>query len=144
VKVGEKTIRSRLDHIRVEDEGVYFEARTPLPDEPPNCLRLTLHGPAGSNIRIGFLPLPVIVGALTRAAGWNQIITPGSFARPFKPGAKTYYAATRWLPEDVQSVKPGMTLEEATEFLTKNEKHLRDRLVELGHEIIAQLLSEES
>ena len=54
---------------------------------------------------------------------------------------KQKYAALSWSPEDVQSVRPSWSLEKCEEWLGANEKHLRDRLCELGHEVMEDLMT---
>lgn len=51
------------------------------------------------------------------------------------------YAKVEWSPEDVLTLREDMSMEEAEEFLVANQKHLRDRLVELGWEVMESLLS---
>lgn len=53
------------------------------------------------------------------------------------------YAAIAWSAGDVTSLAPGLTEAEATEWLGRNEKHIRDRLVSLGHEVIEALLNQD-
>lgn len=53
------------------------------------------------------------------------------------------YAKTSWTAGDIQSLRPNMNQTEAEEFLKSNENHLRDRLVELGWEVIESLLTYE-
>ena len=50
------------------------------------------------------------------------------------------YAETKWCAEDIQTLRPEWTLEECHTFLQQNERHIRDRLVELGWEVIDCLL----
>lgn len=50
------------------------------------------------------------------------------------------YANLSWTPEDVQTLAPTMTLQEAETWLQCNEKHIRDRLCELGWGVIETLL----
>jgi hypothetical protein len=51
------------------------------------------------------------------------------------------YAEVVWTPEDVTSLRPDMTIEQAEEWLQSNEKHLRDRLIELGWDVMETLLA---
>jgi hypothetical protein len=50
------------------------------------------------------------------------------------------YAEVSWTAEDVKTLRPEMTTEQAEEALQSIEKHLRDRLVELGWEVMDDLL----
>jgi hypothetical protein len=50
------------------------------------------------------------------------------------------YASLSWSPGDVQTLAK-LSDEEAEEWLSKNEKHLRDRLCELGWGVMESLLS---
>lgn len=52
----------------------------------------------------------------------------------------TYYGIVRWAAEDVQGLRPDWTLERCEEELQGIEKHLQDRLCELGFEVIDTLL----
>ena len=51
------------------------------------------------------------------------------------------YAEVVWTTEDVLTLRPDMTIEEAEEWLQINEKHLRDRLIELGWDVMESLLA---
>jgi hypothetical protein len=52
-----------------------------------------------------------------------------------------YYAEVKWHAEDVLSLKPDWTHEQAVDFLERNEKRLQDRVTELGWEVIDTLIS---
>lgn len=54
---------------------------------------------------------------------------------------KEEYAKVVWAPEDVQTLRPDMSLEDAAEWLESNQKYIQDRLVELGWDVIGSLLS---
>jgi hypothetical protein len=51
------------------------------------------------------------------------------------------YAEVAWTTEDVLTLRPDMTIEEAEEWLQVNEKHLRDRLIERGWDVMETLLA---
>lgn len=51
------------------------------------------------------------------------------------------FAEVMWTPGDVQSLAK-LTEEEALDFLVDNQKRIRDRLVELGWEVISDLLDD--
>lgn len=53
------------------------------------------------------------------------------------------YGRVEWTAEDVLSIRPEMSREDAEEFLQSNEKHIRNRVVELGWEVLESLLSYE-
>ena len=53
------------------------------------------------------------------------------------------YAELSWSPSDVQSVREDWTLEQCEEWLNGNASFIRDRLTELGFEIIGDLLPPE-
>lgn len=53
------------------------------------------------------------------------------------------YAKVEWTAGDVQTLREDMTLDEAEAFLQANQKHLQDRLVELGWEVLESLLAYE-
>lgn len=56
---------------------------------------------------------------------------------------KKTYARVEWTAEDVLTLRPDMALEEAEEFIQSNERHLRDRLIELGWDVMESLLAYE-
>jgi len=51
-----------------------------------------------------------------------------------------HYAELSWTIEDVKCIWPEATDEQAEEFLANNEGRLRDRLTELGWDILSELL----
>ena len=53
----------------------------------------------------------------------------------------TTYAELAWTPADVQTLAPGLTTEQAEEWLDENQNHIRERLCELGWGVIEELLS---
>jgi hypothetical protein len=53
------------------------------------------------------------------------------------------YAQVVWMAGDIQTFRPKWTLERCEEWLSDNGKYIQDRLVELGHEVIEDLLSME-
>lgn len=50
------------------------------------------------------------------------------------------YAKVEWSPEDVLTVRPNMSFEEAEEFLQNNQKYIQDAMVELGWDVIRHLV----
>jgi len=46
-----------------------------------------------------------------------------------------------WSPEDIQDLRPDWSFERCEEWLAANGKRIRDRSVELGYEVIEDLLS---
>lgn len=50
------------------------------------------------------------------------------------------YADVVWVPEDVTALRPGMSIDQAAEFLAENEDHIRDRLVEHAQEHVIPVL----
>lgn len=54
------------------------------------------------------------------------------------------YARVIWHPEDIQSLDPDITDEDAVAFLERNSRRIADRLVEHGWDIIEALLDSES
>ena len=55
--------------------------------------------------------------------------------------SKETYAEVAWTVGDIQVLRPEMTDEQAAEWLAFNQKHIRERLVELGWDVIEALLS---
>ena len=53
-------------------------------------------------------------------------------------------AAVTWHAEDVKTLKPNWSLERCNEWLEDNERHMSDRLIELGWEVMDALLITES
>lgn len=49
-----------------------------------------------------------------------------------------YYAHLRWCAEDVKTLRPKWSIKRCEEFLSRNEKYVRDRLTELGWEVMEQ------
>ena len=54
--------------------------------------------------------------------------------------SKTKYAKMSWAVEDVLELRPNWTEEQAMEFLSNNQNRIRDRLIELGWEVIEDLI----
>ena len=52
------------------------------------------------------------------------------------------YAKVEWTADDILTLRPEWTKEQAEEFLEMNEKHIQNRLVELGWEVIESMLDE--
>lgn len=50
------------------------------------------------------------------------------------------WAKVEWTAEDILSLRPEWTEEQAEHFLSLNEKHIQNRLVELGWDVIETLL----
>ena len=53
------------------------------------------------------------------------------------------YTSVTWRAEDVHYLKPSWTLPRCEEWLEDNEDNIKDRLTELGYEIMSALLSTE-
>jgi hypothetical protein len=53
------------------------------------------------------------------------------------------YAKVVWRAEDVQSINGAWSLEKCEEWLQDNERHISDRLIELGWDVMDTLLSME-
>jgi hypothetical protein len=53
------------------------------------------------------------------------------------------YASVTWRAEDVHYLKPSWTLPRCEEWLEDNEENIKDRLTELGYEVMSALLSTE-
>jgi len=56
------------------------------------------------------------------------------------PGSKTAYAEVKWTPGDVKTLRPGWSLRRCERFLRDNERCMVDRLIELGWDVIGDLL----
>jgi len=54
---------------------------------------------------------------------------------------KKHYAEIKWSIEDVRTMFAGASDDELHDWFARNEKHLRDRLVELGWGVMDTLLS---
>ena len=52
------------------------------------------------------------------------------------------YAEVKWRAEDIQSINNTWSLEKCEEWLQDNERHISDRLIELGWEVIDVLVRE--
>jgi len=55
----------------------------------------------------------------------------------------TKYVTTSWSPVDIQDLRPDWTLRQCVEWLEENERHLKDRLIEAGWEMLKVLLIED-
>ena len=55
-------------------------------------------------------------------------------------GEDKKYADVVWTVEDIASLKPEWTEARAEEFLANNENRIRDRLIELGWDVIQDLI----
>ena len=53
------------------------------------------------------------------------------------------FAKVVWQAGDVQSIRPNWSDERAEQWLADNQRHIQDRLVELGWEVIEDLLGDE-
>ena len=54
------------------------------------------------------------------------------------------YAKVVWRAEDVKAIKGAWTLERCEEWLQDNDRHISDRLIELGWEVLDTLLQMEA
>ena len=52
------------------------------------------------------------------------------------------FAKVVWTPEDVQGVRPTWSIERCADELDKIEKHMRDRMIELGWDVMETLLDQ--
>lgn len=50
----------------------------------------------------------------------------------------------KWAPGDVETLRPDWSLEQCEEALENMAKHLKDRSIELGWEIMEELLEDEN
>ena len=50
------------------------------------------------------------------------------------------YATVSWTADDVQTLRPEWSVEKCEEWLESNQRCIQDRLVELGWEVIENLL----
>jgi len=53
------------------------------------------------------------------------------------------YAKVVWRAEDVKSINGAWSLEKCEEWLQDNERHISDRLIELGWDVVDTLLKME-
>ena len=54
------------------------------------------------------------------------------------------YAKVVWRAEDVKSINSAWSLEKCEEWLADNERHISDRLIELGWEVLDVWLRQSS
>ena len=54
------------------------------------------------------------------------------------------YAKVVWRAEDVQSIQKNWSLPKCEEWLQDNERHVSDRLIELGWEVLDVLVRQRS
>jgi rubrerythrin len=57
---------------------------------------------------------------------------------------RTEYAGLSWSAEDVQTLRPAWGIDRCEAWLAENQKHIRDRLCELGWEVMEDLLPRKS
>ena len=50
------------------------------------------------------------------------------------------YASVTWRAEDVSMIKPNWSMPKCEEWLQDNERHIADRLIELGWEVLDVLV----
>ncbi len=50
------------------------------------------------------------------------------------------YAKIAWTPGDIQTLRPSWSRAQCEEFLRENEKWIQERLIELGWDVIRDLL----
>lgn len=53
------------------------------------------------------------------------------------------YAQVTWCVEDIQTIRPDWTDEQAEEWLSCNAKHIQSRMIEVGWEVIETLIRED-
>lgn len=54
-----------------------------------------------------------------------------------------FYAMVRWHPDDVKELRPKWSMKKCEKWLAENERHITDRLVELGWEVMESLIDDE-
>jgi len=81
---------------------------------------------------------PVQISSPGMHPRWAKAIVDGVNAAHER--AETY-ASLAWTANDVQTLAGDLTDEEAEEWLSNNQNHLRDRLCELGWGVMESLLS---
>lgn len=52
----------------------------------------------------------------------------------------TEYGKVCWTVEDILSIRPKWTEQQAQDWLDKNNLHIEDRLIELGWQVIEDLI----
>jgi hypothetical protein len=50
------------------------------------------------------------------------------------------YAKVVWTAADVQTIAPAWTIKECEEWLRREERHIQDRLIELGWDVLEALI----
>lgn len=50
------------------------------------------------------------------------------------------YALVQWAIADIKAIRPNWTDEQCAEWLDENEGHIQDRMIEIGWEVIKDLL----
>jgi len=50
------------------------------------------------------------------------------------------FATVSWTVEDILTLRPDWSEDQAEEWIIKNQKHIQSRLVELGWEVIEALM----
>lgn len=57
--------------------------------------------------------------------------------------AEHEYAKVTWCAEDIQTIRPDWTDEQAEDWLAANAKHIQSRMIEVGWEVIETLIGED-
>lgn len=57
-----------------------------------------------------------------------------------QPPARPTYAELKWSPEDVKTLRPHWSLKRCEDELANHERHIRDRLCELGFDVMDSLI----
>ena len=55
-------------------------------------------------------------------------------------GFTTTYAEVKWTPEDIAQLRPRWGLKRCEQFLQEHERRISERMIELGWEVIGDLL----
>ena len=53
------------------------------------------------------------------------------------------YAKVMWTPEDVKTIRENWSLESCEECICDNERYIVERLIELGWDVISNLITQE-
>ena len=52
-----------------------------------------------------------------------------------------WYAEVKWSAADVQTLRPSWTIEQCEAAIARHEKHLQDRIIELGWDVLEWCLN---
>jgi hypothetical protein len=69
-----------------------------------------------------------------------MIVTP---SKDNQTDGEVWYGMTRWYIDDVKYLAPEWTDEQCHEFMERHDRHFKDRMIELGWEVLDLYVAQE-